>query len=132
MEKQGLRKHFESGNLDLETFSHEQHIRLAWLYLGEKTIPETMVALSNGLRHLTVQANRPEVYHETLTCAWVCLIADRRNRAKDSGCWNAFKASNPDLFTDHRALLGRYYSPELLKKPQSRIHFQLPDRLAAG
>jgi len=132
MDRQALRRDFELTRLDLETFTHEDHIWLAWQYLCEKSVPEAMVIVSEGLRALTALAGQSQAYHETLTCAWICLIAARRSKAAEPDCWESFKSANEDLFTDHRGALGRYYSPEFLKTSESRTLFLLPDRCDGG
>ncbi len=35
------------------SFHHVDHLRVAWIYLEQRSLPETLVAMSAGLRRLS-------------------------------------------------------------------------------
>jgi hypothetical protein len=82
---------------------------------------------SRGLKLLATKAGRPEVYHETITVAFLALIGERRARSSGQN-WFEFKANNPDLF-DKRCL-EKWYRPEQLASDLARRTFCLPQRAA--
>ena len=113
----------ETGALDPAMFPHPEHVRLAYEMLGRHPFGEAVTRFSRGLRLLTAKAGRPEVYHETITVAFLAVIGERRARAKDAG-WTEFKANNSDLL-DKRCL-DRWYDSEYLRSDLARKTFCLP------
>ncbi|MDQ6913321.1 MAG: hypothetical protein M3119_04745 [Verrucomicrobiota bacterium] len=114
---------FEAGEIDPAKFSHHEHVRLGFEMLCAHPFGETVTRFARGLRHLTRKVARPQLYHETITVAFLALIAERR--AKTS-CpyWDDFIRQNSDLL-DKDVLLG-WYSPEQLQSEPARRTFCLP------
>lgn len=121
---QELLDHFELATLDPATFTHRDHIRLAWLLLRRSGLPAVLEAYRQGLRRLTARVGRPEAYHETVTFAFVLLIHDRLGPLDET--FDAFAARNADLFAKPSPL-ERWYRPETLGSEQARERFVLPD-----
>jgi hypothetical protein len=124
---QELLDRFELATLDPSTFSHRDHIRLAWLLLRRSGLPATLEAYRQGLRRLTAQAGRPDAYHETITFAFVLLVFDRLGEADED--FSAFAHRNPDLFAKPSPL-ERWYRPETLGSDRARERFLLPEAWA--
>ena len=121
---------FESGTLEPGTFTHRDHVRLAWELLGRYSTAEVLARLGPGLRDFATAAGAPEKYHETMTWAFVFLVAERRARSGDEASWERFAELHPELFENWRGLLNRYYRPETLDSDLARRTFVLPDRYA--
>ena len=56
-------------------FSHEDHVRLAWIYLQEHQTGEAISRCGTTLRNLAESHGDFDKYHETLTVAMIELIA---------------------------------------------------------
>lgn len=119
---------FEAGTLDPESFDHEAHTYVGWLYLERFPLLEAIRRYSQILRSLTRKLGVPDKYHETITWFYLVLIAERRETMRGHG-WFAFRSENDDLFYGAR-MLARYYSKERLLSDHARQAFVLPDRLA--
>lgn len=115
---------FESCTLD--ALPHADHVRLAWLYLRQGSLPEALARVSDGLRRFAASKGAPGRYHETITVGFVLLIQERLDASVVS--WPAFAAANPDLL-DTR-VLERYWSRELLGSERARRTFMMPDRVS--
>ena len=113
----------ETGALDPAKFPHSEHVRLAYEMLGHHSFGEAVDRFSRGLKLLTAKAGRPDVYHETITVAFLALINERRARGGVQN-WSEFKRSNADLF-DKRCL-EKWYSAEQLASDLARKTFCLP------
>jgi len=113
----------ETGALDPARFPHPEHVRLAYEMLGRHPFGEAVTRFSRGLRLLAAKAGRPEVYHETITVAFLALVGERRLRAKHAG-WPEFKTNNNDLL-DKRCL-EQWYDSEQLGTDLARKTFCLP------
>lgn len=118
----------ETGALDPAQFPHPEHVRLAYEMLGRHPFGEAVTRFSRGLRLLAANAGHPEVYHETITVAFLAVIGERRACAKDAG-WNEFKTNNRDLM-DKRCL-DRWYDADCLRSDLARQTFCLPKPRAA-
>ena len=113
----------ETGALDPAMFPHPEHVRLAYEMLERHPFGEAVTRFSRGLRLLAAKAGRPEIYHETITVAFLAVIGERRARVQDAG-WNEFKANNSDLL-DKRCL-DRWYDADYLCSDLARKTFCLP------
>jgi hypothetical protein len=119
---------FETGALDLAKFPHSEHVRLGYEMLGRYGFGDAVARFSRGLKLLASKAGKPQVYHETVTVAFLALINERRARAATQS-WDEFEAGNPDLF-DKRCL-EKWYGAEQLATDLARRTFCLPTPLPA-
>jgi hypothetical protein len=113
----------ETGALDPAMFPHPEHVRLAYEMLGRHPFGEAVTRFSHGLRLLAAKAGRPDVYHETITVAFLALIGERRARARHAD-WHEFKANNSDLL--EKRCLERWYDADHLRSDLARQTFCLP------
>jgi|SRR6476660_3814631 hypothetical protein len=114
---------FEAGRIDPARFPHREHVRVGYELLERHLFPEALLHLARGLRRLAARAGHPEVYHETITAAFLALIAERRLGDRYLS-WDDFAERNPDLF--RKKLLEEIYDPNVLKSSQARLTFVLP------
>ena len=119
----GLLADFEAGRVDPARFPHREHVRVGYELLERHLFPEALLHLARGLRRLAARAGHPEVYHETITAAFLALIAERRLGDRYLS-WDDFAERNPDLF--RKKLLEEIYDPNVLKSSQARLTFVLP------
>jgi len=115
-------------------FRHADHVRLAWVYLRDKSLLEAIACFTESLRRFAVHCGAPEKYHETITWAYLLLIHERMRRAQAPCDWEGFRTANADLFDWTPSILERYYVPQTLHSDLARQVFVLPDRgiLAEG
>jgi len=116
---------FEAGRIDPASFPHRDHVRVSYELLERHSFPEALLHLARGLRQLAAKAGRPEVYHETITAAFLAVIGERRLGDHYAG-WEDFAARNPDLL--RKGLLEEFYEPAVLQSPVARDTFILPRR----
>ena len=114
---------FETGRLDPAGFRHRDHVRLGYEFLSRYSLGEAISRFSNGLRLLAARAGRPDLYHETITVAFLALINERRV-AGTAGNYVDFERDNPDLL-DKRCL-EKWYGAEQLRSDLARRAFCLP------
>ncbi|HEX8077279.1 MAG TPA: hypothetical protein VF511_05650 [Chthoniobacterales bacterium] len=113
----------EAGTLDPTKFPHSEHVRMGYEMLGHYAFSDALSRFSRGLKLLAARAGRPEVYHETITVAFLALINERIARAPGR-TWLQFQENNSDLF-DKRCL-EKWYGPEQLQSDLARRTFCLP------
>ena len=121
-------KQFEACTLPTESFHHRDHVKLVWLYLQRYPVLETLVLISEGLKRFAAANGKDNLYHETITWAYVLLIHERMQRAGRKQRWEDFAAANPDLFDWQNSILKTYYREETLRSELARRVFVFPDR----
>jgi hypothetical protein len=114
---------FEAGRIDPARFPHREHVRVSYELLGRHLFPEALLHLARGLRRLAAKAGKPGVYHETITAAFLALIAERRLQGRYAD-WEDFAARNPDLM--EKRLVEKFYQPARLQSTIARRTFVLP------
>jgi hypothetical protein len=119
---------FEAGAVDPTRFPHAEHVRVGYEMLSRYSFGDAVSRFSRGLKLLAAKAGRPQLYHETITVAFLALINERR--AQNPGeTWSEFQAKNADLF-DKRCL-EKWYAAEQLESDLARRTFCLPKPLPA-
>ena len=111
----------------LEEFSHAAHVRVAWWYVAHEPLLLAIARMRAGLRRFAAAKGKPERYHETITNAFLLLVADRW---RDGETWDAFAARNPDLLQWPCPALERLYGKEL-DTARAREVFVAPRGLAS-
>lgn len=123
-----LLQQFEDGTLPNQHFHHQDHVRAAFLYLSEYPALEALQAFSRALRRFAEAHGKPQLYHETITWAYVFLIRERMAAAEKKQTWDEFARDNPDLLAWKDGILTRYYHSQTLASDLARAVFVLPDR----
>ncbi len=121
-------EHFEQGALSPASFRHADHVRAAWLMLRAYPGFDGLERYCAGIRKLASAANKPGLYHETITWAYLLLIRERRARMPSAHTWPEFASSNSDLFAWNPGVLDRLYRKRTLQSDLARNCFVLPDR----
>lgn len=125
MTDQELIEQFENGTL--ECFHHCEHVRTAFLYLTKYPVLEALHVFSETLRRFAEARGKPQLYHETITWAYVFLIQERMASARKKQSWDEFASCNSDLLVWKNGILTRYYRAETLASDLARAVFVLPD-----
>lgn len=115
----------EAGALDLAAFPHREHVRLAFEMLRRCAFGDAISRFSTALKALTAKAGKPEVYHETVTVAFLAVISERLASARCES-WGEFSAANPDLLA--KDCLSIWYDVDQLNSDIARRVFVLPRR----
>src|SRR6185312_2499013 len=116
MTDQGIINRFESGSVSESGFHHVDHVRLAFAYLREFPTLEALQRFSAALKQFAALQGKAQLYNETITWAYIFLIAERIARSSEEDLdWNQFAERNPDLLVWQGGILTRYYEDSSLK-----------------
>jgi hypothetical protein len=121
---------FENLTLPAASFHHRDHVRVVWLYLHCYSVLETLNRFSESLKRFATAGGKPNLYHETITWAYVLLINERIERSGREQSWAEFVDSNADLFDWKNSILKSYYQDETLRSELARKAFVLPDKIS--
>ena len=129
MDDESLVRLFEGGKAPPNGFHHPDHVRVAWWYLTQHQLPEALSRFTAALRRFAVAQGKPQLFHETITTAYMLLINERLAGSSRGLSWDAFAAGNQDLLSWRPSVLDRYYYAETLSSDRARRTFLMPDRL---
>ncbi len=112
-------------SIDPAAFNHTGHLRAAYLVLTEEpTFGRALDRIAALIKAFAAKHGKTDLYHETITVAFVSLINARIKGVGDGGGWDGFAAANSDLF--ERPALGVFYPEETLAAPLAKRVFLLP------
>src|SRR5207302_11282750 len=106
-------------------FGHDLHVAATWQALAEEALPAAAARICTALRRFAARAGKAHRYHETITWAFLVLIAERRHRLGAGASWARFRAAFPEVFDP--GLLNAYYGDDLLSDVAREV-FVLPRR----
>jgi hypothetical protein len=117
---------FETATFARPEWTHEAHVRMARLYLLRFPFADALEKVRGGIRKLNAAlGGPPDAYHDTITVAFVRIIADRLDAGEP---YDAFRDRNPDLFDRTLPAVLRFYTKEHLYTAEARRAFVEPDR----
>ena len=119
-----LLKAFLGGKIEGRNFRHADHVRVGFDLLRQRNFPDALAAYCAALKGMAARAGNPGAYHETITVAFLSLIAER-SAAGQYASFEAFVGDNPDLM--HKGILERWYAPARLLSDIARKTFVMPD-----
>ena len=119
---------FVDTTLPADRFHHHQHVQVAWLFVQKYGMPQAIGEFTAAIKRFADAKGATGLYHETITWAFLFLIADRQAR-QPSDTWEGFQAANADLMSWKPSILERYYSKELLASDLAKRTFLMPDLL---
>ena len=128
MTDEDLIERFENRTLSGNEFHHRDHIKVVWLYLLSNSVLETLGRFSAGLKRFATANGKPNLYHETITWAYVFLIHERMQRYRGDQSWPEFVETNADLFDWQDNILKSYYQDDTLSSETARRTFIFPDK----
>lgn len=121
---------FESGAIPSNSFHHADHVRLAFAYLRQYTVLEALEKFPAALQRFAHHHGKPNLYHQTITWAYLLLIHERMARTAQPQTWEEFAKANPDLLTWKSGILTKYYEDETLQSDLAKRVFIFPGRCA--
>lgn len=120
---------FVEGEIHATAFPHREHVRMAFEMLRRHDFAESVWLFSKSLRAMTARAGKPQAFNQTVTLAFLSLIAERMETAAGMN-FEAFASANTELFD--KATLARWYPRERLACEVTRRIFVLPLPAAVG
>lgn len=120
---------FEDCRIGHADWTHRCHVRLAWLALEGRSLPEAIGFARAGIQRLNASHGTPESlergYHETVTAAWIQIVAAIRQHYGAGADSRAFCDAQPQLLSSK--LLRLYYSRARIISAEAKRTFVAPD-----
>ena len=129
MDDAALLDGFEHCTLPKQVWTHQAHVRVAWLHLRRDAFAAALAKIGAGIRKLNmahgVENGPSSGYHETLTCAFMCLVWATIQSAGAGESSLEFCDANPHLLA--RTLPRLFYTRERINSADARLRFVAPD-----
>ena len=81
---------FVDTTLPADQFHHQQHVQVAWLFVRKHGMPAALGEFSAAIKRFADAKGATGLYHETITWAFLLLIAERQAR-QPASTWEAVR-----------------------------------------
>jgi hypothetical protein len=111
---------FDTCTLPKPLWTHEAHVRLAWICLGRMSFAAARDHVRAGIRKYNESLGNTAGYHDTVTVAFVRIISTKRRLGET---FAEFRDTNPEVFSKTEPILLRYYSKPRIDSAAARAMF---------
>lgn len=120
---------FEATTLPESEWTHEAHVRIAYVYASRLDAAEALSEVRHRIKAINAALNTPEAidrgYHETITAAFMRLVANAIVLAEPFNNSLHFCAAHPELM--HKRVLLDYYTRDRIMSWDAKRSFIQPD-----
>jgi len=107
-------------------FHHPDHIRLAWIYVRQDGVLPAEERIARTIRAFATSHGHESKYHETVTRAWLRLVAAAHRLTPEVTAFDVFLAKHGWLLD--RGALSAFYSGSRLGSEEAKDGWADPDR----
>lgn len=123
-----FKNQFINCELSPDDFSHEAHLRLAWLYINQYGIDKAEKEIQNQLLNFVDFVGAKDKYNMTVTIVamkvvYHFMLKSQSNNFKD------FIIEFPQLNNNFKELIASHYSFDIFNSDKARTEFLAPDLL---
>src|SRR4051812_20993543 len=125
---QEFEQEFEHCVLNPAIFSHEAHLRLAWIHIQKYGLDQAIINISQQLTAFVEHVGAKDKYNKTLTVAAVKAVYHFINKSSTDNFYD-FIQENPRLLYNFRELMQAHYREDIFNLPLAKKVFLEPDLL---
>jgi len=121
---------FETCTLAKAQWTHLAHLTVAHHYLWHNSQEEATKRMRTGIQRYNRATANPTGYHETITLAWLAILARELRARKIAGITDYEESTSAsELATAYanQDILLEYYSRDLLMSEEARTRWVPPD-----
>ena len=119
-------KQFSDLTLDPKLFSHEAHLRLAWIHIRNYGVVQAIDNICDQIRAFATKHGDRDKFNITVTVAAIRAVYHFILKSK-SNDFKGFIKEYPRLKSDFRKLLDSHYSIDIFKSEVAKKEFVDPD-----
>ncbi len=119
-------KQFKNCELDPAIFSHEAHLRLAWIHIRKYGVEIAIENVCGQLLNFVDTVGARDKYNKTLTIAAIRAVHHFMNKGKIEH-FDDFIRAHPRLKTNFKALMGFHYTIDIFNSQQAKQIYLEPD-----
>ncbi|EDP71669.1 hypothetical protein FBALC1_04257 [Flavobacteriales bacterium ALC-1] len=119
---------FKSCTLNPELFTHEAHLRLAYIHINKYGVKDAGFNITSQLKAFVNHLGASEKYNATLTIAAIKAVYHFILKSK-SNDFSSFILEFPRLKSSFKDLMTSHYSIDIFNLDKAKIEFIKPDVL---
>lgn len=120
---------FAGCQIDPALFSHEAHLRLAWIHISRFGIDSAIENICKQLKMFVTFLGASDKYNETVTVAAVKAVYHFKLKSSTEN-FRDFIAENPRLKTHFKELLAQHYMTDIFTSEEAKEKFLEAELLA--
>lgn len=117
---------FEDLSFPSDSFTHEAHLRLAWIHISKYGIRQAIENVCNQIQTYAESKGAYDKYHATVTVAAVRAVYHFMLKSK-SDRFEDFITEFPRLKTNFKNLLDAHYGVDIFSSEAAKKQFLEPD-----
>jgi len=121
-------KAFKNCSLDASLFSHEAHLRLAWIHIDKYGIEKAIKNICTQLLQFTQSLGAEDKYNTTVTIAAIRAVYHFKLKSNSDNFRN-FILEFPRLKTSFKKLLEFHYSTDIFSSKKAKQEYLEPELL---
>jgi hypothetical protein len=119
---------FELCTLDPKLFTHEAHVRLAWIHIRQSGVEKAIGIINQQLLDFVSAIGATEKYNQTLTTAAIKAVHHFMLKSQTSS-FQEFIQENSRLNTQFKDLLFTHYKTNIFKSDKAKGEYLEPELL---
>ena len=122
-------RQFATAQLDPSLFSHEAHLRLAYIQISKYGEEQAIANITAQIWRYVQKLGAEDKFNKTLTIAAIKAVHHFMKRSTISGFLSLI-TEFPRLKYNFKELMAAHYSQDIYNSPHAKQQFLEPDRLA--
>jgi len=123
-----FKNQFENCELNPSLFSHEAHLRLAWIHINTYGIDVALSNIPSQIKNFVKRVGAEDKYNETLTLAAIKAVYHFMLKS-ESNTFKNFIKEFPRLKNSFRNLIDTHYGFDIFNSELAKSQFLEPDLL---
>lgn len=119
-------KQFSNGTLPPSLFSHEAHLRLAWIHIKKYGVENAVKNIRQQLKDYVKAVGAEDKYHETVTIASVRAV-NHFIRKSETESFADFIKENEQLLNNFKHLLLTHYRTDIFNSKIAKKEYIEPE-----
>ena len=121
-------KQFATGTLNPAWFTHEAHLRLAWIHIRQYGMEQAIENVSIQLVRFTELLGARDKFNTTVTVAAMKAVEHFMKRSATDN-FSALILEFPRLKTDFKKLMSAHYGIDIFTSARAKAEYLEPDLL---
>jgi len=122
-------RQFTNCTLSPDLFSHEAHLRLAWINIRNLGLEKAEENIQNQLENFVAHVDAKDKYNKTVTIVAMKTVYYFMKQSKTTN-FKDFIIETPQLKNNFKGLINNHYSFDIFKSVKAKSEFLKPDLIA--
>lgn len=120
---------FITCSLNPSLFTHEAHLRLAFILIAEDGIDKALEDIQMHIENFVKHVGAMDKYNKTVTITAIKIVNHYMQKSNAEN-FKDFIHSNPQLKNNFKELISAHYSIDIFNSKSARENYLLPDKIS--